>query len=124
MSASSRPQSSPTTATTWSARDIDAAKIEGLRRGEIPIYEPGLSDLVLHNVDAGRLRFTTSNAEAAAHGDVIFLAVGTPTRAADGAADLTYLLQAAVAVAKASPGPPSSSTRAPCRSAPPSGSPA
>ncbi|MBK8265542.1 MAG: UDP-glucose/GDP-mannose dehydrogenase family protein [Nannocystis sp.] len=80
--------------------DIDAAKIEGLRRGEIPIYEPGLSDLVLHNVDAGRLRFTTSNAEAAAHGDVIFLAVGTPTRAADGAADLTYLLQAAVAVAK------------------------
>ena len=80
--------------------DIDAAKIEALRRGEIPIYEPGLDALVLHNVEAGRLAFTTSNAEAAAHGDVIFLAVGTPTRSTDGSADLSYLLQAAVEVAK------------------------
>ena len=80
--------------------DIDSGKIDALRRGEIPIYEPGLDALVAHNVEAGRLRFTTQNAEAAAHGDVIFLAVGTPPRATDGAADLTYLFQAAVDVAE------------------------
>lgn len=80
--------------------DIDSAKIEALRRGEIPIYEPGLDALVAHNVEAGRLRFTDSNADAAAHADVIFLAVGTPTRSTDGSADLTYLMQAAVTVAK------------------------
>ncbi|MCA9637398.1 MAG: UDP-glucose/GDP-mannose dehydrogenase family protein [Myxococcales bacterium] len=80
--------------------DIDAQKIAALSRGEVPIYEPGLDALVAHNLEAGRLRFTHDNGVAAAHGDVIFMAVGTPPRATDGAADLTYLLRAAVAVAQ------------------------
>ncbi|MEZ4449859.1 MAG: UDP-glucose/GDP-mannose dehydrogenase family protein [Nannocystaceae bacterium] len=80
--------------------DIDADKVARLRRGEVPIYEPGLDALFAHNIEAGRLRFTDSNTEAAAHGDVIFMAVGTPTRAGDGSADLTYLFQAVTSVAK------------------------
>lgn len=79
--------------------DIDAAKIESIKAGKIPIFEPGLEPLVEHNMQAGRLRFTTSNAEAAVHGDVIFLAVGTPT-GPDGAADLTYLYQAAAEIGR------------------------
>jgi UDPglucose 6-dehydrogenase len=79
--------------------DINEDKIAALRRGEIPIFEPGLEELVTHNVAAKRLRFTTSNAEAAAHGDVIFLAVGTPTRDHGGGADLSYMFAAAVEVA-------------------------
>jgi len=75
--------------------DIDEAKIEGLRAGKIPIYEPGLEPLVKRNSEAGRLRFTTSNPEAAAHAEVIFLAVGTPTGGTDGAPKLDYLFQAA-----------------------------
>ncbi|HEY8377856.1 MAG TPA: nucleotide sugar dehydrogenase, partial [Nannocystis sp.] len=74
--------------------DTDAAKIDAIKAGRLPIFEPGLEPLVEHNVQAGRLRFTTSNAEAAVHGDIIFLAVGTPTTA-DGSADLSYLYQAA-----------------------------
>src|SRR5690606_28746710 len=74
--------------------DIDAAKIDAIKAGKLPIFEPGLEPLVEHNIAAGRLRFTLSNAEAAAHGDIIILAVGTPT-AADGSADLSYLFQAA-----------------------------
>lgn len=74
--------------------DIDADKIARLERGEIPIYEPGLDALVERNVKAGRLKFTTSNADAAAHGDVIFMAVGTPS-ASDGSANLKYLFEAA-----------------------------
>lgn len=70
--------------------DIDEAKIQALRSGRIPIYEPGLSDLVRRNIQAGRLRFTTSLAEGAEGADVIFLAVGTPS-SIDGSADLRAL---------------------------------
>lgn len=70
--------------------DIDAAKIARLERGDIPIYEPGLEELVLRNVRAGRLRFTTDAATAIHEAQVVFLAVGTPP-AADGSADLTAL---------------------------------
>lgn len=79
--------------------DIDASKIERLNRGEIPIFEPGLDVLVHRNVQEGRLRFTTSNAEAATHGEVIFMAVGTPS-APDGSANLSYLFDAAVEIGK------------------------
>lgn len=79
--------------------DIDESKIERLRNGEIPIFEPGLDVLVERNVKAGRLRFTTSNAEAARHGEAIFLAVGTPS-SQDGSADLGYLFQAAAEIGK------------------------
>ncbi len=80
--------------------DIDAAKIESIRQGKLPIFEPGLQPLVEHNVAAGRLRFTTSNAEAAVHGDIIFMAVGTPTLGSDGAADLSFLYQAAAEIGR------------------------
>ena len=79
--------------------DVDGGKVARLRSGEIPIYEPGLDELVERNTKAGRLRFTTENAEAARHGDVIFMAVGTPS-APDGSADLGYLFQAAADVGK------------------------
>jgi UDPglucose 6-dehydrogenase len=58
--------------------DVDEAKIAQLKRGEIPIYEPGLELLVRRNVEAGRLHFTTDAAEGVAHGQVQFIAVGTP----------------------------------------------
>jgi UDPglucose 6-dehydrogenase len=74
--------------------DIDAARIERLRRGEIPFYEPGLAELVQRNAKQGRLVFTTDTAESLRDTDVVFLAVGTPSRP-DGAADLSYLLEAA-----------------------------
>jgi UDPglucose 6-dehydrogenase len=74
--------------------DIDAARIERLRRGEIPFYEPGLSELVQRNAKQGRLVFTTDTAESLRDTDVVFLAVGTPSRP-DGAADLSYLVEAA-----------------------------
>lgn len=70
--------------------DKDEAKIEGLKRGEIPIYEPGLEEIVRRNARAGRLRFTTDLAEAVADSVVIFLAVGTP-QGQDGAADLSAI---------------------------------
>jgi UDPglucose 6-dehydrogenase len=79
--------------------DMDAAKIDALRAGEIPIYEPGLEELVSRNTAAGRLRFTTDNAEAAAHAEVVFLAVGTPTDGPDGATDLGPLFAAAKQIA-------------------------
>jgi UDPglucose 6-dehydrogenase len=75
--------------------DIDEAKNTGLNAGVIPIYEPGLEPLVKRNSAAGRLKFTTSNPEAAAHAEVIFLAVGTPTGGTDGAPKLDYLFAAA-----------------------------
>ena len=74
--------------------DVDAAKIAGLERGEVPIFEPGLTALVRANHAAGRLRFTTDAAAAVAHGDVIFIAVGTPP-GEDGSADLTHVLTVA-----------------------------
>ncbi|KFN44652.1 UDP-glucose dehydrogenase family protein [Arenimonas oryziterrae] len=74
--------------------DIDAAKVEGLNRGVIPIYEPGLEDMVLANHGAGRIAFTTDATSAIAHGEIIFIAVGTPPDE-DGSADLQYVLAVA-----------------------------
>jgi len=73
--------------------DIDAGKVERLRRGEIPIYEPGLEQLVRHNVAEERLRFTTEIKEAVGTAEVVFIAVGTPS-AHDGSADLSQVLAA------------------------------
>ena len=74
--------------------DVDAAKIERLKKGEIPIYEPGLDELVLKNVNAGRLKFTTSLADILNDQEIVFSAVGTPPDE-DGSADLKYVLQVA-----------------------------
>jgi UDPglucose 6-dehydrogenase len=70
--------------------DINKAKIDALNRGEIPIYEPGLAELVQHNVQAQRLRFTTDLAAAVKPADIVYLAVGTP-QGSDGAANLSAL---------------------------------
>jgi len=78
--------------------DADADKIRRTAHGEVPFFEPGLEPLLRKHVDAGRLRFTTSFAEAASFGDVHFLCVGTP-QAADGSADLRHLHAAADALA-------------------------
>ena len=80
--------------------DVDAAKIEGLKAGLIPIYEPGLEDLVKKNHAEGRLGFTTEAAEGVAHGRILFIAVGTPPDE-DGSADLSYVLGVAGTVAEA-----------------------
>ena len=82
------------TGATVTCVDVDEKKIEGLRRGEIPIYEPGLDELVLKNVKAGRLKFTTSLPDVINDQEVIFTAVGTPPDE-DGSADLKYVLQVA-----------------------------
>ena len=74
--------------------DIDKAKIENLRKGIIPIYEPGLETLVSNNVTQGRLRFTTSLADVLPEVEMVFCAVGTPPDE-DGSADLKYVLQVA-----------------------------
>ena len=74
--------------------DVDANKIERLKNGEIPIYEPGLDDLVLKNVKAGRLKFATSLADVLNEQEIVFSAVGTPPDE-DGSADLKYVLQVA-----------------------------
>jgi UDPglucose 6-dehydrogenase len=78
--------------------DIDASKVERLRAGEIPIYEPGLEDMVRRNSKSGRLFFTTSVAEAVPGADCIFIAVGTP-QGEDGSADLTSVFKAAESLA-------------------------
>ena len=80
------------------AVDVDGHKIERAARGEVPFFEPGLEALLRKNLEAGRLRFTTSHAAAGAFGDVHFLCVGTP-QGADGAADLSHLHAAAGALA-------------------------
>ena len=80
--------------------DVDASKIERLQRGEVPIYEPGLDALMARNVAAGRLRFTTELSPAVGEADLVFIAVGTPTRRGDGHADLSYVYAAARDVAK------------------------
>ena len=77
--------------------DVDADKVAGLQRGEIPIYEPGLEDLVTRNAEAGRLRFTTSAEAGVRNAEVIFIAVGTPPDE-DGSADLQYVLQVASSI--------------------------
>jgi UDPglucose 6-dehydrogenase len=74
--------------------DVDTKKIEGLKRGEIPIHEPGLDALIKTNADAERMRFTTSAAEGVAHGQLQIIAVGTPPDE-DGSADLKYVLAVA-----------------------------
>ena len=74
--------------------DVDAAKVEGLNNGIVPIYEPGLAPMVEANRAAGRLKFTTDAAVAIAHGDIVFIAVGTPPDE-DGSADLQYVLAVA-----------------------------
>ena len=71
--------------------DKDAKKINTLERGEIPIYEPGLHDLVRTNVNKGTLSFTTNLREATRAADAVFIAVGTPSRRGDGHADLSYV---------------------------------
>ncbi|MCH8500026.1 MAG: UDP-glucose/GDP-mannose dehydrogenase family protein [Marinobacter sp.] len=77
--------------------DVDQQKIDKLKRGVIPIYEPGLEPIVKHNYESGRLKFTTDTAEAVAHGVIQFIAVGTPPDE-DGSADLQYVLAVARSV--------------------------
>ncbi|MBV9151801.1 MAG: UDP-glucose/GDP-mannose dehydrogenase family protein, partial [Alphaproteobacteria bacterium] len=81
--------------------DKDTGKIERLSRGETPIYEPGLDQLVASNVVAGRLRFSSELKPAVAEADAVFIAVGTPSRRGDGHADLSYVFAAAAEVAEA-----------------------
>jgi len=78
--------------------DIDEAKIEGLKQGQLPIYEAGLDEVVERNVKAGRLSFTTSYAEGIKEAEVVFIAVGTPS-GVDGEADLRYVRAAAESIA-------------------------
>ena len=81
--------------------DTDGDKIARLNRGEIPIYEPGLDQLVARNRDEGRLSFSTDLAAAVAAADAVFIAVGTPSRRGDGHADLGFVHQAAREIAAA-----------------------
>ena len=81
--------------------DKDASKIEALKRGIMPIFEPGLDQLVDRNVRGGRLAFTTDLAEAVADADAIFIAVGTPSRRGDGHADLSYVFGATEEIGRA-----------------------
>jgi UDPglucose 6-dehydrogenase len=81
--------------------DKDVAKINALRRGEIPIFEPGLDALVAANVKARRLDFTTDLKDPVAEADAVFIAVGTPSRRGDGHADLSYVYAAAREIAAA-----------------------
>ncbi|MFT7459567.1 MAG: UDPglucose 6-dehydrogenase [Planctomycetota bacterium] len=79
--------------------DVDVAKIERLQAGEIPIYEPGLDDLVKKNVEQGLLQFSSDYHDIIGASDLIFIAVGTPSRHGDGHADLSYVFQAAKDIA-------------------------
>lgn len=79
--------------------DKDVAKIEQLRKGEVPIYEPGLDELITKNVGSGRLSFNTDLAEALDGAVAAFVAVGTPTRRGDGQADLSYVMAVAEEIA-------------------------
>ena len=85
--------------------DTDADKIEALRQGKIPIFEPGLDNIVARNVQAGRLSFTTELPKALDKAEVVFIAVGTPSRRGDGHADISYVLAAAREIALAAKGP-------------------
>jgi UDPglucose 6-dehydrogenase len=81
--------------------EVDSLKLQALRDGRMPIYEPGLEALVTENVKAGRLTFTDDLTTAVQGAEAIFIAVGTPTRRGDGHADLTYVYAAAEQVARA-----------------------
>jgi UDPglucose 6-dehydrogenase len=80
--------------------DKDAGKVAALRDGKVPIYEPGLPELVATNIHAGRLTFVIDMAEAVAEADAVFIAVGTPSRRGDGHADLTYVYEVAAEIAQ------------------------
>lgn len=80
--------------------DVDADKIAALQRGKVPIYEPGLEALVARNVSEGRLRFSTDLGQAVGEADLVFIAVGTPSRRGDGYADLSYVYAAAKELAE------------------------
>lgn len=84
--------------------DLDLDKINALKSGKIPIFEPGLEPLVTNNIKQGRLHFTTELTAAVADADAVFIAVGTPSRRGDGFADLSYVYQAAKDIAKAARG--------------------
>ncbi len=84
--------------------DLDAGKIERLHAGIMPIYEPGLAELVTNNARAGRLTFTTNLAVGVAAAEAVFIAVGTPSRRGDGHADLSYVFAAARDIAAACTG--------------------
>src|SRR5687767_2103541 len=84
--------------------DKDQSKIAALLEGRMPIYEPGLDQLVASNVASGRLRFTTDLTEGVRDAEAVFIAVGTPSRRGDGHADLSYVHAAAKEVAAASNG--------------------
>ena len=81
--------------------DKDKGKIAALERGEMPIFEPGLNELVAANARGGRLKFTTELAPAVAAADAVFIAVGTPSRRGDGHADLSFVYEAAREIARA-----------------------
>jgi len=81
--------------------DKDEGKIATLKRGETPIYEPGLTELIATNVEQGRLSFTTDLKPAVSNADAVFIAVGTPSRRGDGHADLSYVYAAAREIAQA-----------------------
>jgi UDPglucose 6-dehydrogenase len=87
----------------WDVACVDRAadKIEKLKKGVTPIYEPGLSELVENNIKAGRLHFTTDTAEALKDAAIVIIAVGTPTRKLDGNADLQYVYAAAQEIGQA-----------------------
>ncbi|USG60191.1 UDP-glucose/GDP-mannose dehydrogenase family protein [Sneathiella marina] len=80
--------------------DMDTQKIEGLKKGKIPIFEPGLEDLVIKNYKAGHLNFDTNLQKAVSTAEAVFIAVGTPSRRGDGQADLTYVYAAAKDIAQ------------------------
>src|SRR6187455_1543010 len=85
--------------------DKDAAKIDTIKAGVMPIWEPGLEGLVKSNIERGRLAFTTDLAEGIADAEAVFIAVGTPARRGDGHADLTYVFDAVRELAGALDGP-------------------
>src|SRR3569623_1172545 len=85
--------------------DMDATMVDALKAGRMPIFEPGLEQLVAANVAAGRLTFTTDLAAAVADADALFIAVGTPSRRGDGHADLTYVIEATKQIGAAINGP-------------------
>ncbi|HXZ15707.1 MAG TPA: 3-hydroxyacyl-CoA dehydrogenase NAD-binding domain-containing protein, partial [Roseiarcus sp.] len=81
--------------------DADAAKIRELKAGRVPFFEPRLAELVAANTSAGRLSFTSDVGEAVRGADVVFIAVGTPSRRGDGHADLSFVFAAAHEIAAA-----------------------
>ncbi len=81
--------------------DKSAAKIDALEAGKVPIFEPGLDNIIDHNRTAGRLDFSKELAASVANAEVVFIAVGTPSRRGDGHADLSYVYAAAREIAAA-----------------------